>query len=154
MHLDIISSGPYPLLGVYEYAHLWEAVYQGITPLGYYPLMVFIGVCPLTVNSAPGYNTLRLYLLMGVWVGPLAGKGDIYVSHPLMVSWGCARTLISSLGYTNRYTTPRLSYLAIFPYICPQVFCLSYGLINRPKYTTSSSGYTVACNPLEVLVLL
>ena len=73
-------------MGVYGYAHLWEAVYLGIAPLGSYPLMGFIGICPLTVNSAPGYNTLWLYLLMVIRVGPPAGKGDIYVSHPLMVS--------------------------------------------------------------------
>ena len=48
--------------------------------------MGLIWVCPFTVNSASGYNTLRLYLLMDVWVGSLAGKDDVYASHPSMVS--------------------------------------------------------------------
>ena len=53
-----------------------------------------IGICPLAVSSAPGYNTLWLYLLMVVWVGPLAGKGDTPLDgllgvcmYPRLFSW-------------------------------------------------------------------
>ena len=104
-------------------------------------------VCLLLIGSVPGYNTLGSIYLWVVLIGPLVGKGDNYVSQPLMVYWVCLRTLIYFLGYTTRYNTPRLLYLALFLYIGPQVFYLFCSLIKRLKCTASMSGHN-----LEIII--
>ena len=166
MYLDILSSGSYLLMGVYGYAHLWEAVYLGIAPLGAYPLMGFIGICPLAVGSVPGYNTLRFYLLMGClgkspyWQGWYTGISTLdgllgMSTYPCLFSWVYCR-----------YNTPRYYvYLGRPTYITS---ILGYTSVYKiPKYSASSMVYSIdlsaqhlvlgillSVTPLEILALL
>ena len=42
---------------------------------------------------------------MGVWVGSLTSKDDIYLSHPSMVYWGCGNSVLryNTLSNSNEF---------------------------------------------------